>query len=79
MGDPFSEVKRPQTYLLMSFNKIRIMVGYILEFLKNQYVESLVMVAWCLQQNIVIFMFNMLLLTGKSFLRSQKGCKLIYL
>jgi len=33
----------------------------------------------CFQQTIVIFTFKMLLLNGKSFFRSQKDLKLIYL
>jgi len=37
------------------------------------------MVAWCLQLDIITFTINSYLLNGKSFFRSQKDLKLNYL
>jgi len=75
----FQKSKRPKTHLLMSFNSIRIMAGNTFSPPKiNMWSD------WCWwlgvsTQTIVIFTFNMLLLDGKSFFRSQNILWLIYL
>ena len=79
MENHFSEVKKPQTHLLMSFNSITIMAGDTFSTPKiNMWSDCW----WWLgvsNQTIVIYTFNMLLLDGKSFFKSQKDFKLIYL
>ena len=70
MENHFSEVKKPQTYLLMSFNSIRIIASYTYKIPKiNMWREW-----WWLfgvsSQTIIVFTFNMLLLYGKLFSRS---------
>ena len=78
--DFFQKSKRPQTQLLMIFNSIRnIMAGYTF-FTKKEYVEWLgIVLLGVSSQTIVIFDFNMLLFNGKSFFRSWKDIRLIYL
>jgi len=75
----FQKSKRPNTQLLMSFNSIRIMA---ISYIKSSKINLWNDWWWFLSvssQNIVIFTFNMLLFDGKSFFRSQKDLKLIYL
>ncbi len=47
----FQKSKTPQTHLIMSFNSIGIMCGYIWNTNKNQCLEWLVMISWCFQPN----------------------------
>ena len=72
----FQKSKKPKTHLLMSFNSIRIMAGYTFSIPKINMWSDWLGVS---TQTIVIYTFNMLLLYGKSFFRSQKDLKLIYL
>jgi len=75
----FQKSKRPQTHLLMSFNSIRIMAGYTFSIPKINMWSDWWWLLGVSSQTIVIFTFNMLLVDGKSFFRSQKDLKLIYL
>jgi len=75
----FQKSKRHQTHLLMSFNSARIMAC---DTFPTPNIKLWSDWWWWLgvsTQNIVICTFNMLLLDGKSFFRSQKDLKLIYL
>jgi len=75
----FQKSKRPQTHLLISFSRIRNMVGYIFESPKINLWHNW----WCLlgvsSQSFVIFTLYTLLVNGKSFFRSYKHLRLIYL
>jgi len=71
----FQKSKRSKTHLLISFHSIRIMACDTKIYMWSNW-------WWLLgvsSQTIVICTFNMLLLDGKSFFRSQKDLKLIYL
>jgi len=75
----FQKSKRPQTHLLMSFNSIRIMAGYTCSIPKIYMWSEWWWWLGVSSQTMVIYTFNMLLLEGKTFFRSQKDLKLIYL
>jgi len=75
----FQKSKRPQTHLLMSFNSIRRMACDTFSIPKINLWSDWWWWLGVSSQTIVIFTFNMLLLDGKSFFRSQKDLKLIYL
>jgi len=72
----FQKSKRPQTHLLMSFNSIRIMAGYTFSTPKINMCSDCWWWLGVSNQTIAIYTFNMLLLEGKSFFRSQKDLKL---
>ena len=77
MENHFSEVKHLLTHLLMSFSSIRNMAGYVFVSPKmNLWTDW-----WCFlivsSQSFIVFFFNMLLLNGKSFFRSQTDLRLI--
>ena len=75
----FQKSKRPQTHLLMSFNSIRRMACDTFSTPKINLWSDWWWLLGVSSQTIVIFTFNMLLLDGRSFFRSQKDLKLIYL
>jgi len=65
--------------LLMTFNSIRIIAGYTFSTPKINIWSDWWWLLGVFSQTIVIFTFNMLLDDRKSFFRSQKDLKLIYL
>ena len=75
----FQKSKRPQTDLLMGFNSIRIIVCYTFSRPKINMWSDWWWLLSVSSQSIVIFTFSMLLHDGKSFCRSQKDLRLIYL
>ncbi len=75
----FEKLKRPQIHLLMSFNSIIILAGYIFWLPKIRRQSDWWWLLGVSSQNIVIFTFNMLLFDETSFFRSQNFLKLIYL
>jgi len=67
----FQKSKRPQTYLLMVFSRIANMAGYIFITKISLWSDWFCLIGVsCLI--VVIFTFNMLLVNGKTFFRSQK-------
>ncbi len=75
----FQKSKRPQTHLLMSFNSIRIIAGYTFSTPKIYMYSDWWWLVGISNKTIIIFIFIMLLVDGKSFFSSQKDLKLIYL
>jgi len=63
----------------MSFNSIRNMAGYVFVRPKMNLWSDWWYFFAVTSQSFVVFTFNMLLLNGKSFFRSQKDLRLIYL
>jgi len=75
----FQKSKWPQTHLLISFINIRNVVVYLYESPKINLWHNW----WCLlgvsSQSCVLFTLNTLLVNGKSFLRSNKHIRLVFL
>jgi len=69
----------PQTHLLMSFDSIRILASYLLRSPKINLWSGWRWLLGVSSQTIVIFTFNMILVNGKLFFRSQKDLKFIFL
>ena len=71
-------LKRSLIHLVLVFISITNMAGYYVFITKKQLVDLLVIFAWCFKLNHCVFIFNMLLVNGKLFSRSQKDLKIIY-
>jgi len=71
MENHFQKSKRPQTHLLMSFNSIGIMGGYIFGINKNQCLEWLVLVSWCFQPNYCYINFQYVIAIWKIILQKK--------
>ena len=71
--------QKSKRHLLVSFSSIKNMVGYILKSPKMNLWSDWSCFLAVFIQSFVVFTLNMLLIDGKSFFRSQKDLRFIYL